>query len=111
MKQKHLKKRNCYFTALKGLSKKDKKEYLKECPKILINVLCEGCFNLLKHEKLKNKKDIQNKIKPIEVQFKKLTNKNIPVDSKRQILGEIGIEVISLIGKHILPLLTNLVEK
>ena len=111
MKEKHLKKRNCYFTALKGLSKKDKKEYLKECPKILINVLCEGCFNLLKHEKLKNKKDIQNKIKPIKEQFEKLADANFSIKDKRQILDKIGVEVISLINKHIVPLLDNLVEK
>ena len=111
MKQKHLEKRNCYFTALKGLSKKDKKEYLKECPEILINVLCEGCFNLLKHEKLKNKKDIQNKIRPIKEQFKKLADTNISVENKRQILDKIGIEVIALINKYIVPLLDNLVKK
>ena len=111
MKQKHLEKRNCYFTALKGLSKKDKKEYLKECPKILINVLCEGCFNLLKHEKLKNKKDVQNKIKPIREQFEKLADANISIKNKRQILDEIGIEVIALINKYLVPLLDNLVKK
>ena len=111
MKQKHLKKRNCYFTALKGLSKKDKKEYFKECPKTLINVLCEGCFNLLKHEKLKNKKDVQNKIKPIREQFEKLADSNISIKQKRLILDKIGVEVISLINKHIVPLLDNLVEK
>ena len=111
MKQTHLKKRNCYFTALKGLSKKDKKEYLKECPEILINVLCEGCFNLLKHEKLKNKKDVQNKIRPIKEQFEKLADANISIKNKRQILDEIGIEVIALINKYIVPLLDNLVKK
>ena len=111
MKQKHLEKRNCYFTALKGLSKKDKKEYLKECPEILINVLCEGCFNLLKHEKLKNKKDVQNKIRPIKEQFEKLADANISIKNKRQILDEIGIEVIALINKYIVPLLDNLVKK
>ena len=111
MKQKHLKKRNCYFTALKGLSKKDKKEYLKECPKTLINVLCEGCFNLLKHENLKNKKNVQIKIKPIKEQFGKLADANISIKDKRQILDKIGVEVISLINKHIVPLLDDLVEK
>ena len=111
MKQKHLKKRNCYFTALKGLSKKDKKEYLKECSKTLINVLCEGCFNLLKHEKLKNKKDVQNKIRPIKEQFEKLADANVSIKNKRKILDKIGVEVISLINKHIVPLLDNLVEK
>ena len=111
MKQKYLKKRNCYFTALKGLSKKEKKEYLQECPNNLIDVICEGCFNLLKHEKLKNKKDIQNKIKPIKAQFEKLTDKKISIKNKREILDKIGVEVISLIYKHIIPLLNNLVEK
>ena len=111
MKQNQLKKRNCYFTALKGLSKKEKKEYLQECSNDLIDVICEGCFNLLKHEKLKNKKGIQNKIKPIKQQFEKLIDKKIPIKSKREILNKIGVEVISLIYKHIIPLLNNLVEK
>ena len=111
MKQKHLKKRNCYFTALKGLSKKEKKEYLKECPDILIDVICEGCFNLLKHEKLKNKKGIQNKIKPIKQQFEKLTDGKISIKNKREILDKIGVQVISLINKHLIPILNNLIEK
>ena len=111
MKQKHLKKRNCYFTALKGLSKKDKKEYLKECPKTLINVLCEGCFNLLKHENLKNKKNVQNKIKPIKEQFERLADANVSIKIKRKILDKIGVEVITLINKYIVPLLDKLVEK
>ena len=111
MKIKHLKLRNCFFNALKGLSKKEKQEYINECSNEMIHVLCEGCFNLLKHEKLKNKKDIQNKIKPIKGQFEKLIDKKIPIKNKREILDKIGVEVISLIYKHIIPLLNNLVEK
>ena len=72
---------------------------------------CEGCFNLLKNEKLKNKKAIQNKIKPIKEELEKLADANISLKNKRQILDKIGVEVISLISKHIVPLLDNLVEK
>ena len=111
MKYKHLKKRKCYFNALKGLSRKDKKEYLNECTNTMIHVICEACFNLRKHEKVKDKKDVVRKIKPIEAQFEKLTNENIAVEEKRQILGTIGIEVISLIVKHILPLLDTYIAK
>ena len=107
MKIKHLKLRNCFFNALKGLSKKEKQEYINECSNEMIHVLCEGCFNLLKHEKVKNKKDVQRKIKPIESQFKKLSDEDISVEIKRQILDEIGVQVISLIAKHLLPLLAK----
>ena len=70
MKQKQLKKRNCYFTALKGLSKKEKKEYLQECPNDLIDVICEGCFNSCKHEKLKIKRLFRIKLNPLKLNLK-----------------------------------------
>ena len=111
MQSKHLKKRNSYFKALKGLSKKEKQEYLNECSNTMIHVICEACFNLLKHEKLKNKKDINRRVKPIEKEFRTLSDENIPVEEKREVLNKIGVEAISLIVKHILPLLTALVEK
>lgn len=77
----------------------------------MIHVICEACFNLHKHEKLKHKKDVVRNIKPIEAQFETLINENIAVEEKRQILVTIGIEVISLVVKHILPLLDTLVKK
>ena len=53
MKTKHLKKRVAYFKALSGLSKKDIKQYMVECPESLIHVICEACYNLCHHPKLK----------------------------------------------------------
>ena len=76
----------------------------------MIHVICEACFNLLKHKKVKNKVDVQRRIRPIEAQFKVLSDENISVDVKRQILNDIGIEVISIVVKHLLPLLSTLVQ-
>ena len=41
MKTKHLKKRVNYFKALRGLRNKDIKQYMAECPDILIDVMAK----------------------------------------------------------------------
>ena len=111
MKLKHMKLRKCLFTDLKGLCKKEKQEYLQECSDEIIHVICEACFNLLKHEKINKKKDVQRRIHSMESHFKKLTVKKHSVKLKRRILEEVGVEVISLIAKYIIPLLTTLIEE
>ena len=101
MKTKHLKKRVSYFKALRGLSKKDIKEYMVECPEELIHVICEACFNLCHHHALKEEKE------PLNVYLKKLANKKVSVQYKREILQKIGAEIVYLIGSSVLPLLKD----
>ena len=99
MKTKHLKKRVSYFKALRGLCKKDIKEYMGECPEKLIHVICEACFNLCHHHALKGEDE------PLDVYIKKLANKKVSVQYKREILQKIGSEIVNLIGSSVLPLL------
>ena len=102
-----------FFSALKGLSKDDKLRYVKNCPNEAIETMCEACFNLLKHEKLKNRKKVLHKIKPIHQKVKKLSNKALDINSKRSLLdnSEVLCVIISAIGENILPMLNTLVRK
>ena len=101
-----------FFNALKGLSKQDKILYLKTCPNEAIETMCEACFNLLKHEKLKNKKKLLSKIKPIQSAIKKLSNKSSSLSNKRSLFDDSKVVcgVTSAIGENILPLLNSLVR-
>lgn len=102
-----------FFRALKGLSKKDKIRYLKECPTEAVETMCEACFNLLKHNQLKNKNSVLKKIQPIEASVKQLSKKDLNIDKKRALLKDekVVCGIISIIGESILPLLNSLVKK
>ena len=102
-----------FFSALKGLSKKDKIQYVKQCPKEAIETMCEACFNLLKHEKLKKRKKVIQKIKPIHHTVKKLGDKALNISSKRSLLDDSKVVcgIISAIGENILPMLNSMVRK
>ena len=108
MKTKHLKKRVRYFKALQGLSKKDIKQYMVECPDTLIDVICEACYNLLYNPKLKHKEDLCEEIKPFGDYLKKLSKQNVPVSYKRNVLQKIGVHIVLLIERSILPLLKSI---
>ena len=86
MKQKHLKKRFKYFTAIKSLGKRDLKNYIKNCPDTLIHVLCEACFNLCNHDKLNNDEKLCKKILPLNIYMKKLKDERVDIEYKREIL-------------------------
>ena len=108
MKTKHLKKRIKYFNAICGLNKKEIKEYMRECPDTLIDVICEACFNLCHHPKLKHREDLCKEMKPIGDLIKRLAKKNVPKSYKRNILQKIGLQVVILIEKSVLPLLKSI---
>ena len=91
MKTKHLKKRVSYFKALRGLCKKDIKEYMDEWSEELIHVICEACFNICYHHELKEEKE------PLNVYLKKLANKKVSVQYKREILQKIGAAINNLV--------------
>ena len=104
MKIKHMKKRISYFKALRGLSKNEIKKYMRICPDILIHVICEACFNLCHHWDLQDE-DICREREPLNVYIKKLANKKVPVEYKREILQKIGAEIVSIINSSVLLLL------
>ena len=101
-----------FFKALKGLSKEDKHRYLQNCPKEAIETMCEACFNLLKHEKLKNKKSLNKKLKPFYSLVKTLGNKGLSVNRKRELLDDTNIVcgITSAIGENIIPLLNSFIR-
>ena len=105
MKTKHLKKRSRYFKALGGLDKSEIKNYLRQCPDTLIHVICEACFNLCHHHALKEDERLCREIDPLNIYIKKLINKKVDVQYKRDILQKIGAEIVSLIYSNVLPLL------
>ena len=105
MKTKHLKKRVNYFKALRGLCNKDIKQYMAECPDTLIDVICEACFNLCHHHALKDEEITCREREPFNVYLKKLANKKVPVEYKREILQKIGAEIVSIINSSVLLLL------
>ena len=109
MKTKHLKKRVKYFKALCGLNKKGIKEYVRECPDTLIDVICEACFNLCHHCDLQDE-DICREREPLNVYIKKLANKKVPVEYKREILQKIGAEIVSIIDSSVLLLLKEYIK-
>lgn len=102
-----------FFNALKGLSKQDKLNYFQNCPNEAIETMCEACYNLLKHKKLKNAKKVQDKIKPIHSSVKKLSKRATDIKSKRSILNDSNIAcgLTSAIGQSILPFLNSLLKK
>lgn len=102
-----------FFSALKGLSKKDKLHYMKNCPEKALEALCEACFNLLKHEKLKNKKSVQRKIFPIQESIKKLSKKSLNPRKKRALLNDSKVicGLTSAIGENVLPLLISIARQ
>ena len=108
MKNKHLKKRVSYFKALSGLTKNEIKNYMVTCPDTLIDVICEACFNLCHHPKLKHREDLCEEMKPIGEHIKRLSKQNVPISYKRNILQKIGLQVVILIEKCILPLLKSI---
>ena len=101
MKTKHMKKRVSYFKALRGLPKNELKKYISTCEDELIHVICEACFNLCHHHALKDDTEKE----PFNVYLKKLANKNVPVEYKREILQKIGAEIVSIINSSVLLLL------
>ena len=105
MKSKHLKKRLSYFKALRGLCKKDIKQYMLECEDQLIHVICEACFNLCHHHAVKDEEITCKEREPFDVYIKKLANEKVPVEYKREILQKIGAEIVYLIDSSIIPLL------
>ena len=109
MKIKHMKKRISYFKALRGLSKNEIKKYMRICPDILIHVICEACFNLCNHCDLQDE-DICREREPLNVYIKKLANKNVPVEYKREILQKIGAEIVSIINSSVLLLLKEYIK-
>ena len=111
MKTKHLKKRSRYFKALCGLNKSEIKNYLRECPETLIHVICEACFNLCHHHALKEDESLCREMDPLNVYIKKLINKKVDVQYKRDILQKIGAEIVSLIYSNVLPLLNEYTKK
>ena len=105
MKIKHLKIRQRYFKALCGLSKSDIKDYFRECKDAMIHVICEACFNLCHHNALKEDENVCREIEPLIAYIKKLKNKKVDVQYKRDILQKIGPVIVSLINSNVLPLL------
>ena len=110
---KKLKLKADFFNALKGLSKADKLKYVKNCPEEAIETMCEACYNLLKHDKLKNKKSLKKKISPIHKSVKQLGDKKYDIKRKRSLLDDSNVVcgVTSAIGENILPLLNSLLRK
>ena len=104
MKTKHMRKRISYFKALRGLPKNELKKYIATCEDQLIHVICEACFNLCHHCDLQDE-DICREREPLNVYIKKLANKKVPVDYKREILQKIGAEIVSIIDSSVLLLL------
>ena len=104
MKTKHMRKRISYFKALRGLPKNELKKYIATCEDQLIHVICEACFNLCHHCDLQDE-DICREREPLNVYIKKLANKKVPVDYKREILQKIGAEIVSIINSSVLLLL------
>ena len=104
MKTKHMRKRISYFKALRGLPKNELKKYIATCEDQLIHVICEACFNLCHHWDLQDE-DICREREPLNVYIKKLANKKVPVEYKREILQKIGAEIVSIIDSSVLLLL------
>ena len=104
MKTKHMRKRISYFKALRGLPKNELKKYIATCEDQLIHVICEACFNLCHHCDLQDE-DICREREPLNVYIKKLANKKVPVEYKREILQKIGAEIVSIINSSVLLLL------
>ena len=109
----NLKNKANFFSALKGLSKKDKIRYLTNCPPEAVETICEACFNLLKHHKLKHKKCVLTKIKPIHGSIKKLGNKSLTIEKKLKLLDDSKVVcgLISAIGESILPLINSIIKE
>ena len=110
MKTKHLKNRVKYFKALCGLNKKGLKEYVRECPDTLIDVICEACFNLCHHEILKDVGFEDSQKDALNDYLKILKDRKVQVQYKREILQKVGAEVVSLIHSTILPLLKEVTK-
>ena len=108
MKYKHLKLRAAFFKDLYGLSKKDAKEYMKECSDEHIHVICEALYNICNHSKLKYDENICRERECLNKYIKNLAKKSVDVKYKREILQKIGYEVLSLIHFAVLPLLKEL---
>lgn len=108
-----LKKKWKFIQDLNKLSRKQKILYLNKCPDDFIDILCEGCFNLLKNPQLKNKKKVKNLLKPVRSRVKLLTDGNTEVYQKRQILtnGNIAKIITSTLAKHLVPFLKKTIQK
>lgn len=113
MKKKQLEKRIKFLQAFKSLCKKDKFQYIKDCPDPMINVICEACYNLLKLHSLKNEGKVKKKLKKIESFLEKLTSSDISVDERRNLLlkEDIGKEIFGLISNAVLPTLEKFLKK
>ena len=83
-----LQKKYKFIQDLNKLSTKEKLEYLNKCPDDFIDILCEGCFNLMKNPHLKNKRKVKEKLKPVRLKVKHLTDRNTEIDLRRQILRD-----------------------
>ena len=102
-----------FIQDLNKLSRKPKIQYLNKCPDDYIDILCQGCFNLLKNPQLKNKKKVKNLLKPVMSKVKHLTDRNTEIYQKRQILtkGKIAKIITSTLAKHLVPFLKETIQK
>lgn len=113
MKKKALEKRIKFLETLNGLSKKDKVQYIQDCPDAMINVISEACFNLLKLHTLKNQTKVTKKVKILGKDIQTLSNKVNSVESRRNLLKNESIakEVFSLLSTAVLPALKEQYSK
>lgn len=113
MKKKQLEKRVKFMQAFKSLSKKDKFQYIKDCPNQMINIISEACFNLLKLHSLKQDGKVKKKLKKIETCLNELSSSNKSVDVRRTLLlkEDIGTEIFALLSNVVLPTLEKLTKK
>lgn len=113
MKKKQLQKRIEFFQTLNGLSKKDKFQYIQNCPDAMIDIISEACFNILKLNTLRNQAKVTKKVKLLDNDIKTLSSKANTVESRRNLLKRelIGKEVFSLLSTAVLPELQDQYSK
>ena len=102
---------------IKQLKANQHLDFLKNCPDECIHAVCEACYNIL-NQSLKLNKDqkhrVKKKLKPIRDDIRKLSNAELSVKTKREILRkpQVGKGIFTLLATTVLPaLISSLISK
>ena len=102
---------------IKQLKSSQHLDFLTNYPDECIHAVCEACYNIL-YQSLKlnwdQKHRVKKKLKPIRDDIRKLSNAELSVKTKREILRkpQVGKGIFTILATTVLPaLISSLISK
>ena len=95
-----------HLQCIRALRRKNRFTFMETCSDNCIDSICEFCFNLIQDNlplSKSSKSRIKENLKPIRFKLRKLTDPEVSVQEKRELLQE------QQVGEGIFPLIASIV--